>query len=172
MVHVRHILLTPKITEDDENLAKLKLDSIRNMIAADSITFTEAVKRYGDKASLSFNNGGKLRNPNTGNSFFETKDLDYDTYFAIEDLTVNETTKVMEMKDQRGQKMFRIIQLQSKSKPHKVSIETDYDKIAVYAKESKKAKYFGDWMVEHRKSVFIKIDPMMEGCENLAAYLK
>ncbi|HOY14482.1 MAG TPA: peptidylprolyl isomerase [Saprospiraceae bacterium] len=172
LVHVRHILITPKITEDDENLARLKLDSIRNMIAADSITFTEAVKRYGDKASLSFNNGGKLRNPNTGNSFFETKDLDYDTYFAIEDLTVNATTKVMEMKDQRGQKMFRIIQLQSKSKPHKVSIETDYDKIAVYAKESKKAKYFGDWMVEHRKSVFIKIDPMMEGCENLAAYLK
>lgn len=172
LVHIRHILISPKITPADEELARQKLDSIRNMIAADSITFTEAVKRYGEKTTQSYNNSGKLRNPNTGNSFFETKDLDYDTYFAIEDLKVKEMTNVIEIKDPRGFKLYRIIQLQSKSKPHKVSIETDYDKISVFAKESKKAKYFEDWMIEHRKSVFIKIDPLMEGCENLASYLK
>lgn len=172
LVHVRHILISPKITTGDEELAKIKLDSIRSLVLADSISFTNAVKRYGEKQVPSYNNGGKLRNPSTGNSFFETKDLDYDTYFAIEDLEVGGITPVMEIKDMRGNNMYRVIQLQSKSKPHRVSIETDYDKIANYAKETKKANYFADWMEEHKKEIFVKIDPIIIGCPNLDQYTR
>ena len=107
-----------------------------------------------------------------GNSFFETKDLDYDTYFAIEELEVGGITPVMEIKDQRGNTLYRVIQLQSKSKPHRVSIETDYDKIATYAKETKKARYFAEWMDEHKKEIFVKIDPIIFGCPNLDQYLR
>lgn len=172
LVHVRHILISPEITTADEALAKAKLDSIRNLVLEDSLSFTVAVKRFGEKNVPSFNNGGKLRNPNTGNSFFETKDLDYDTYFAIEDLAIGGITPVMEIKDMRGNTMYRVLQLQSKSKPHRVSIETDYDKIANYAKETKKAKYFAEWMEEHKKEIFVKVDPIVDSCSVLNQYRK
>ena len=172
LVHLRHVLISPEITTDDQELAKIKLDSIRSLVLNDSLDFTIAVKRFGDKSIPTFNNGGKLRNPSTGNSFFETKDLDYDTYFAIEELEVGGITPVMEIKDQRGNTLYRVIQLQSKSKPHRVSIETDYDKIASYAKETKKAKYFAEWMDEHKKEIFVKVDPIVIGCPNLDQYLR
>jgi peptidyl-prolyl cis-trans isomerase SurA len=172
LIRVKHILISPSITKDDETLAKQKLDTIRSMILRDSIDFLTAVRRHGDKNTPSFHNGGKLRNPNSGNSYFEIKDLDYDSYFAIEGLEINGISSVLDLEGQRGDKMFRILQLQSKSKPHRVSLETDYDKIANLAKESKKATYFNDWMKSIRSNVNIQVDRLFDGCPNLQDYRK
>lgn len=167
LIRVRHILISPEITADDQAMAKRKLDSIRTLIVADSITFLDAVRRFGNKDAISYNNSGKMRNPNTGTSFFETKDLDYDTYFAIEDLKVDSISKVLDAQGMRGDKEYRIIQLQSKTKPHRVSLETDYDKIANYAKENKKATYFSEWMDGVRKRTFVEKDKMFADCKDM-----
>ena len=45
-IHVRHILVRPDITDNDLELARTHLDSIRNLIEVDSMTFSIAVKRF------------------------------------------------------------------------------------------------------------------------------
>lgn len=171
-IKAKHILITPDITLADRELAKKKLDSIRTLIALDSIKFEEAVKKHSIKTMPSYSNNGKMKNPGNGTNYFETKDLDPETYFAIDKLKPGELSKVIELKDLRGEKMYRILKLQSKSKPHQANLKQDYDKISYYAKESKKAQYFDEWIQDKMKKSYITVDPLYADCQQLSQWIK
>jgi peptidyl-prolyl cis-trans isomerase SurA len=171
-IHARHILISPEITQADRDLSKKLLDSIRTMIVNDSIKFEAAVKKYSDKNAPSYSNNGKLKNPNNGTNYFETKDLDPETYFAIDKIKENELSKVLETKDLKGSKHYKIIKLQSKSKPHQASLKLDYDKIATYAKEGKKSEYFNTWIKNKMDKTLIIVDPIYSDCENVYQWIK
>jgi peptidyl-prolyl cis-trans isomerase SurA len=170
-VHAKHILISPKITDEDITKAKVKLDSIRTLLVNDSIKFENAVKIYSDKNIPSYSNAGKMKNPNTGTNYFETKDLDPESYFAIDKLKISEISNVLETKNFKGEKMFRILKLQSKTAPHQINIKQDYDKIVQYAKEGKKAEYFDKWVVSKLASSKIKVDLIYSDCDSLMKYM-
>lgn len=170
-IHVRHILISPKITSADEELAQQVLDSIRNLVVLDSISFEKAVKRHSIKDIPSYGNSGRVKNPKTGNTFFETSDLDPDIYFEIIDLDPNQISNVFEVKDLRGAKQYKIIKLISESKPHKANLEQDYNKIALFAKQSKKNNYFNDWVSKKLDETYIKVDRDFNYCDNLVKWL-
>lgn len=171
-VRARHILIKPDLTETDMANAQSKLDSIKNLIEVDSISFADAVKKFGDKKTESYNNNGRIKNRSTGNNFFRTEELDPDVYFEIIDLEKGKLTKVLEDKDFGGEPRFRILQLQSITKPHKANLKQDYDKISLYAKEGKKAEYFSNWVEEKMDETFIEVNPLYDYCENMAKYIK
>lgn len=171
-VRAKHILISPDITQADRDLARQKLDSVRTLINLDSMTFEQAVKKFSLKTMPSYSNNGKMKNPNTGNNYFETKDLDPETYFAIDKLAIGELSKVVEIKDMKGQKVYRLLKLQSKSKPHQANLKQDYDKISYYAKESKKAQYFNTWIEDKMKKAYIDVDPLYMDCENLSQWIR
>jgi peptidyl-prolyl cis-trans isomerase SurA len=165
-INVRHILIKPEVTEEDIDRTKSHLDSIAEAIRLDSLPFELAVRLYSHDESQSYNNAGRLNNEKTGDTFWETKDLPYQIYFAIENLEVGDVSEVLEF-EQRGEKIYKIIQLQSKSKPHKASLETDYSKIQNYAKESKKNLYFNNWVEDKIDQTLIEIIDDFKGCPNL-----
>lgn len=171
-VRARHILIKPDLTETDLAKARAHLDSIKNLIEIDSITFINAVKRFGDKKAESYSNNGRIKNRATGNNFFRTDELDPDVYFEIIDLEPGKLTKVLEDKDLGGELQYRIIQLQSITKPHKANLQQDYDKISLYAKEGKKAEYFSNWVIEKMDETFIEVISLYKDCENLTKYIK
>ena len=171
-VRARHILIKPDLTESDLALARAKLDSIKTLIELDSIEFSVAVKRFGNKKTESYNNNGRIKNRATGNNFFRTEELDPDVYFEIIDLEPGQISKVIQDKDFGGEIQFRILQLQSITKPHKANLQQDYDKISLYPKEGKKAEYFSTWVEEKMQETFIEVDPLYNSCENLSEYLK
>lgn len=170
-VRARHILIKPDLTETDLAMARTKLDSIKNLIEIDSISFPDAVKRFGNKKVESFNNNGRIKNRATGNNFFRTEELDPDVYFEIIDLQPGDMTKVIQDKDFGGEIQFRILQLQSMTKPHKANLKQDYDKISQFAKEGKKAEYFNTWVLEKLDETFIEVSPIYKSCENLTKYI-
>ncbi len=172
VVNARHILISPEITYLDRERTKANLDSIRTLLAKDSMTFEAAVKKFSDKKSQSYSNNGKMKNPNTGDNYFQTKDLDPDTYFAIDKLKPNELSKVLESKNMKGDKIYRIIKLQSKSKPHQANLKQDYDKISSFAKESKKSEYFNTWIQKKMEKTNIIVDPLFFDCEDLNQWIK
>lgn len=71
MIETRHILIRPQITEADRQLVKNKLEDIKKMVMSDSITFAQAVTKYGDKRVLSHSNNGRMVNPKTNNTFLK-----------------------------------------------------------------------------------------------------
>lgn len=171
-IHARHILIPPAITTDDEARAQAHLDSIRNLVQVDSMSFEAAVKRFGIEDVPSYGNSGRVKNNKTGNTFFETGDLDPDIYFEIIDLKPGDLTEVIETKDLRGNTQYKVIQLVSQSRPHKASLETDYNKISLFAKQSKKNKYFNDWVTEKMADTYITVDDSYEACPTLKEWIK
>ncbi len=166
-IHTRHILIQPRITEDDMNLAVQKLEEIKELIETDSITFSQAVKKYStDKASSYFNNG-LLSNPSTGNTFFETAQLDSDIYFAIDTMEVGQVSQPIKFVSDRQEAAFRLVQLVSMTEPHRASLELDYSKIKTAALEEKKAKYTVEWIENTISRTHIKIDEDFKDCEEL-----
>ena len=164
-IRARHVLIKPEITADDLTLAKNKLDSIRQLIASDSMTFEEAVMKFSLKNLPSYSNSGRVKNQNTNNTFFAADDLDPDTYFAIFELKPGQLSSPLSIQLPDGQKAFRLIKLNTISKPHKASLKEDFDKIAGFAKESKKNEYFLKWLKKKREETFIYTDPMFKDCK-------
>ncbi len=167
-VNIRHILVKPEITQADNDLAIAKLKDIRADLIANKLTFTEAVKMHSNDKTPSYNNNGMLQNPNTGKTSFETSELPYEIYIAIEDMEIDDISEPLDYALPTGETYYRLIKLRTKTKPHRLNLEQDYSKLQQFAKESKKSEYFGDWIQEKLKITFIDVDEQYFDCPKLA----
>jgi peptidyl-prolyl cis-trans isomerase SurA len=170
-INTRHILVKPEITQTDLDLAKSYLDSIRQLIVKDSLSFSAAVKKVGYDKVQSYNNDGKMINSVSGNTFFEIADLDPDIYFTIDTMEVGGVSKPFSFTDPRNETFFRILQLQSRTQPHVASLATDYSKIQSAAIEQKKTAHLSQWTSQKVDATFIRIDPQFKSCPNLRKWL-
>lgn len=171
-IHARHILVKPEITSADYELAYNTLDSIRNEIEIDSLSFSAAVKRHSDDKQQSYNNDGNMVNPKSGNTFFEIGELDPDVYFAIDTLEVGEISSPIEFQLPTGEKAYRLVVVKSRTKPHKANLQQDYSKIQKAALESKKTVFINDWVNERIENTFIQVDDRYNTCPNLENWQK
>ncbi len=172
LVHARHILIKPEITDADLATAEAKLDTIRTQLRMNNINFSDAVKKYGDKNTASYNNDGRVANPRSGNTFFEVADLDTDVYFAIESLQPGDISEPIPFKAPDGTRMFKLVLLQSRSKPHRADLRQDYSKIQTAALEQKKAEFTERWVLEKLQSTYLAVDPLFTGCPNIQLLLQ
>lgn len=166
-IHTRHILIRPEITDADLELAKTKLDSVRQLIESDSLNFSLAVKRHSDKDGQSYNNDGRMQNQMTGNTFFEIGDLEPDIYFAIDTLQIGGTSEAFAFSTPTGETYYRVIQLQSRTNPHRASLAQDYSRIRQAAIDAKKNEYIGEWLRARIEATYIRIDSMFDSCPDM-----
>ncbi|MFT5999588.1 MAG: peptidyl-prolyl cis-trans isomerase SurA [Neolewinella sp.] len=171
-IRVSHILLTPEITEEDIEKSRIHLDSIGHLVRIDTLDFSYAVKRFGLDKTQSYNNDGRMTNPASSNTFFEIGDLDPDIYFTIDEMEVDEVSEVMDYKGPRGEDMLRIVQLQSRSSPHKASLTQDYAKIQDATKNAKQQQYLSNWIEETIGSTFVMVDKRYHPCPTVQNWLK
>ncbi len=171
-IHVRHILIIPEITDNDLEKSRLELDSIRKEVVMDSMSFETAVRLHSVESSPSYSFGGRMKNPKSGDTFFKTGDLPPDIYFAIDTMSVGQLSAPLEYTTPRGEKLYRLIKLDSRSSPHRVSIDKDYDRIKIMAKEGKKSQYMAEWIDEKYNKTFIEIEEDYRGCENLDKWVR
>lgn len=171
-IKTRHILIRPELTDNDLELTKQKLDSVRNLIVNDSLSFSIAVKRYSSDKVQSYNNDGRMQNPATGNTFFEIGDLEPDVYFTIDTMKIYGVSAPFDYATPQGEPAFRIIQLQSRSDPHQANLTQDYSKIQQAAIESKKSEFVGNWVDKTINGTYISVDAMYNSCPNLDRWKK
>ena len=166
-IHTRHILVRPHITEADRELTRNELLEVKRQLMDSVITFPDAVRQYGDKRVQSYTNNGRMINPKTNNTFFETADVDSDVFFAIDTLKVGDITPPIEFRTPLGDYSYKIVQLQARSTPHQANLKQDYSRIQDAARESKKNQIFNDWVDEHIPNTYIMIDPSYKDCEKI-----
>jgi len=162
-VNVRHILLQPRVSNDDLLKAKQELDSIAVMIENGKYTFEEAITLFSDDPSK--NNGGILLNPMTNTSVFDVEQLDPAIFFVIDKLEVDEISTPAVYKTNKGKDAYRILKLKKRSEPHKANIQDDYDKIQEWALEGKRNTFMVDWIEEKINETFIKVDNDYHDCD-------
>jgi peptidyl-prolyl cis-trans isomerase SurA len=162
-INVRHILLQPKVSMASLNAAKLSLDSIVQKIDKKKLTFEEAVVKYSDDPSK--NNGGLMINPNTGNSRFESDQLDPKVFFVIDKLKVGEISAPVLFKTDRGKEEYRVYYLKVRTSPHKANLEQDYAKIQQWTLDKKKMKIMNDWIEKKTTRTYVKIMNPYSKCD-------
>ncbi|WP_116125234.1 peptidylprolyl isomerase [Lewinella sp. IMCC34183] len=171
-IRVSHILLQPEITEADMEKSRSFLDSIAHLIRVDTFDFSYAVKRFGYDKVQSYNNDGRMSNPASGNTFFEIGDLDPDVYFAIDELPVDSISEVMEFRSPTREPLLRVVQLQSRTSPHRATLSQDYAKIQDATRNAKQQESLSDWIESKVGTTFIKIDERYTACPQVQSWLE
>lgn len=170
----KHILITPDITEKDIAIGKLKMDSIVNLLRTDSITFEYAVSKFSDENIQSYNNGGRMINPSTGKTFFETQELEPDVFFAIDTIEVEDITEPVLFSDPRNGYFYRIMKLFSRTPPHRADISLDYSRVKEAALSQRREKYISQWVTKTLQHSYIELDKSYfqeyMGCEALSKW--
>ncbi len=161
-INVRHILLQPKVSIVSLNAAKTTLDSIATIIDQKKMRFDECVMKFSDDPSK--NNGGLMINPNTGNSRFESDQLDPKVFFVIDKLKVGEISAPVLFKTDRGKEEYRIYYLKERTNPHKANLELDYARIQQWAMEKKKMKIMDDWIQKKTSRTYVRIMDPYKNC--------
>ncbi len=161
--NVRHILLRVKPTAQDLEEAKDFLDSLAMLIEHDSITFAEAVMEYSDDPNK--NNGGLIINPATGATKFDAEELDPQVFFVIDKLQVGEISRPVLYENEEGKQAFRLLKLETRTKPHVANMRDDYNALQEWALQDKQQRAVGSWIKEKIYDAYIRIDEDYWGCD-------
>jgi peptidyl-prolyl cis-trans isomerase SurA len=161
---IRHILRVPEVTEEDIALAKTKLDSIRSKLITGAISFGAAVDKYSEDDNSKFTAGIIS---GAGGGFVTIDELDKDLVTDLNKLKIGEYSVPLSFKDEREKKGVRIVNLRSKTEPHRENLKDDYNKIAIRALEEKKEKAIEKWFMTKLPTYYIMVDKEFQDCEKV-----
>jgi len=167
MFNVRHILLKPEYTAEDRSVAFERLDSIKNVIAKDSMTFFMAARLFSEDPATR-TNGGVLADPNTGSSLFEKDQLKPTDYAVLKDMKEGDISEPFESTDNEGRNgytMYKVIKLDRIIPSHTADIDRDLQLLTNMAQQQLQAKAVDDFLNEKQKTAYIVIDPMFRKCD-------
>ncbi len=170
-INVRHILLQPKISDDDLQRSVAFLDSIRTKILLGALAFEDAAEKFSDDEETRYN-GGLMINPETGTSHLSPDKMDRLLFFQVDTMALNSVSVPLLMTSPEGKAAYRLVILKSKSKPHVASLQDDYQKIQEVALAEKQNKAMSDWIEKKSKTTYIQINDAMNGCSALKHWLK
>jgi peptidyl-prolyl cis-trans isomerase SurA len=156
-IHTRHILMRPKISYEAKENALHKMDSIVTLVRLDSMTFEHAAMLFSqDEDSRA--NGGLRVNPVTGNTHFELDQFDTKEYYIIRELKVGEISECFESTDDKGNLIYKVVRLKSKTEPHKANLKQDYELLKRLASQKKQNEIVDNWVEDKIKTTYIRIN--------------
>ena len=164
-INCRHILLRPRISATDKVRAIEKLDSIRQLIVADSMLFEHAVIRFSEDKNTVMN-AGLMINPNTGSSRFEYQDLAPEIAKQIYALNEGDVSQPFVMMDQaKNREVCAIVRVKKKADIHRANLTDDFQAIKSMLEQKKGDELLHNWILQKQQTTYIQIAPGWQGCD-------
>lgn len=170
-VELRHILLTPKVSDEALKEAKEKAQLIRQRILEGELSFADAARTLSDEKETRAN-GGVLLNPKTMDSKFELTKMDPTLYGQVSGLKDKEVSVPVLDEDQRGMKKYKLLMVTNRIDSHIADYATDYIKIKDLALKEKQFDAIGKWSNEKIMETYIKINGEYRNCQFMNNWLK
>ena len=170
-VDARHILLTPKIEASQLQEAKTKLDTLRNRLINEEISFKDAALELSDEKETKYN-GGVLINPQTGDMRFELTNLDPVLYSQIRNLKDGEISLPIVEEERSGLKQYKILKVSNRFDEHLADYSQDYSRIKSLALKEKQLNLIKDWMLEKIESTYVNVNSESRLCNFTNNWLK
>lgn len=167
MFNARHILIRPIYTSEDRTRAFARLDSIRNLIVGDTITFQDAARKFSEDTKTS-TSGGLLADEMTGSSYFEKDQLkpaDYSVLRSMEQGDISEPFESLDNEGRNGNTIYKILFLEKVIPSHAANFKEDYSTLqdALNARNAEEA--INNFIRSKQKVTKVIIDPLFSGCE-------
>lgn len=170
-VDVRHILIMPQHTSEDYKTALLKLDSVRALIIAGTMNFTEAVAKFSTDQNAKMT-GGMIIDQRSGSSQLAVDQLDPQIALMIDSLKPGSISQPQQYKNARGELSTRLVYLRARTDPHQANLKDDYSKIQSIARAQKEYDKLESWIAERLPTYYLKVDPAYQNCANLQHWYK
>lgn len=164
-INCRHILLKPRVSYMDKQNAITRLDSVRSLIMADSLSFELAVARFSEDKSTMMS-GGTMTNPNTGTSRFEYQELPPEIARQIYNMKEGDISTPFTMIDRtKNKEVCAIVRLKTKRDSHKANLTDDFQTIRDMLTQKLSAETIDKWIRQKQKEIYVHIDPNWRGCD-------
>ena len=167
MFNARHILIKPQYTSEDRERAFHKLDSIRNLVISDTLSFFDAARSFSEERH-SATNGGLMADENTGSSYFEKDQLkpnDYNVLRNMQEGDISEPFESLDNEGRNGNTIYKILYLEKILPAHVANYQDDYSTLIDEVNNKNAMKAIEEFITEKQKSTYIVIDPMFQGCD-------
>lgn len=168
MFNARHILIKPRYTEEDQEKAFRRLDSLRTAIVKDSVMTFELAARFYSEDPATRTNGGLMADPNTGSSYFDMDELKPQDYAAVKDLKPGEVSEPVSSLDNEGRSgnlVYKIIRLDKIIPAHTANFENDYVELLAQVRNKRQIEAVNKFVDDKIATTYIVIDPMFSDCD-------
>ncbi|MDA0773601.1 MAG: peptidylprolyl isomerase [Bacteroidetes bacterium] len=170
-IDIRHILLIPKIDEQQLRESKELLEQLRQRIVDNEISFEEAAFQFSTEKETRLN-GGVLINPATGDTRFELTKIDPVLYNQIRYLEDNEISKPLLEEEQSGAQKYKILKVTNRFEEHTADFLKDYIKIKELALKDKKLKMIQKWIAQKIEETYVNVNKDSRYCSFTNNWLK
>ena len=168
-VNVRHILLTPKVSQKDLADATNRLDSIRKEIVGGAFSFEEAASFISQDKDTRNNKGVMTNNNEYSDLFrsskFEMQDLPTEVARKVENLNPGEISEAFIMKNSSHKDVAAVVKLSERIPGHRANLSDDYNLIKKMYENHKKETILKEWLENKIKDTYVRIEPGWESCE-------
>jgi peptidyl-prolyl cis-trans isomerase SurA len=163
-INTRHILMTPKVSPEAREEAKLRLDSLANLIRKEKISFAEAAARYSTDKNTRVA-GGLVTNPNTLSSKFTVEELEGTMSKVLSNLKIGEISDPFETIDPESrQAVYAVVRLIDRIETHKANLQKDYQHLADLFLQKKREEQLEKWIAKKQGQTYIRIDDTYANC--------
>lgn len=165
-INTRHILLRPKVSENDLVDAVNRLDSLRtDMVDNKKFTFEEAVG-YLSQDKETRNNRGIMVNPATGTPRFGMADLPQEVAKKINTMSVGDISEPFVMIDPKlNREVVAIVKLTDRIEGHKANIADDYQTIKDLYENQRRNEILRQWLENKIKNTYVRIEDGWRNCD-------
>ncbi|HIZ86691.1 MAG TPA: peptidylprolyl isomerase [Candidatus Coprenecus pullistercoris] len=166
MFNARHILLRPRYTDQDRDSAFLRLDSIRNVVLADSITFEQAARKFSEDPATR-TNGGLVADLQSGAPQIAVDNLKPAEYAVLRGMKEGEISVPIVSTDNEGRNgntVYKILKLEKVIPAHIPTYNEDFNVLQSMATNRKAMDAVEAFIKEEQATTYIVIDPLFQKC--------
>ena len=168
-IRYRHILIKPRIDEEEFDTEIHRLDTLANDIRKGKVTFDEAAA-WVSQDKKTRNNHGLLANPQSTTSRFEMQQLagmvSQELAKVVENMQIGEISKPFRMvMVESGKEVCAIVKLKNRIDGHKATISEDYQRLKDIVTQKRSEEKLQKWILEKQKKTYVRINPNWRKCD-------
>ena len=167
-IKVRHILLKPRVTQEEIDMAKSQLDSIAGNIRLGKFTFDEAASYISDDKDTRNNNGLMANMSDDGRmtSRFQMRNLPSEIAKVVDTLKVGEVSAPFQMiSEKNGKTLCAVVKLKNRVETHRATITEDFQAMKNIVLAKRKEEFIDKWIKDKIKTTYVRINDRYKSCD-------
>jgi len=158
-----HVLMKPTVPEAALAEAAALADSVAVLLAADSLTFEEAVAKYSTDEETQ-NQGGRVINPRTGGLFHGVDELDRTQFFLINELRPGEFSAPAAV-DGTAQQAYALYRLDERKPAHAANPQQDYELFQMQVEADLRQAKLTKWTRRRLAETYVRLTEDFGSCD-------
>lgn len=168
-INVRHILMKPKVSNQELQEATLRLDSIANDIREGKFSFEDAAAYISYDKDTRNNKGLMVNSKETSNNYgtarFEMQELPQEVGKVIYNMNVGDISKPFTMINTKRKEVVAIVKLKARTEGHKANLSDDYQALKKIVENQKREEILSKWIKKKQKETYIRINDNWKNCD-------